>query len=64
MGTAAAYLTSPESMATQTAILIAGLCPTSEDVAECEEGLPAFWMEIGSRLWPGYFNVDVRYEFN
>jgi hypothetical protein len=61
VGTAAAYLTSAESMATQTALLVAELCPTTEDVAKCEEGLPAFWMEIGSRLWPGYFNVDAEW---
>merc|ERR1719208_633110 len=37
-------------------VLVGGLCPTAEDVAECEAGLPAFWKAIALGLWPGYYD--------
>merc|ERR1712116_55687 len=41
-----ARLMTEESIAYQQGILVSGLCPEAENVAECEEALPGFWAHI------------------
>ena len=41
------------------AILVGGLCPTTEDPAQCEANLPEFWSMIAALLWPGYWDPTV-----
>ena len=41
------------------AILVGGLCPGAEDVAQCEANLPEFWGMIAALLWPGYWDPSV-----
>ena len=41
------------------AILVGGLCPSQEDVAQCEASLPEFWNMIAALLWPGYWDPTV-----
>ena len=55
----AARLTTEESIAAQSAVLVGGLCPTTEDPAACEAGLPGFWAAIAVILWPGYYDPSV-----
>ena len=55
----AARLTTEESIAAQSAVLVGGLCPTTEDPAECEANLPGFWAGIAAILWPGYYDPNV-----
>ena len=40
-------------------MLVAGLCPESDDPAGCEAGLPDFWRAIAAILWPGYWDPAV-----
>merc|ERR1711874_605886 len=47
-----ARLMSEESIAYQQGILVSGLCPGAENVAECEEALPGFWAAIDRLLAP------------
>ena len=56
VSTIAGALTSEESVATQVEVLLAELCPTTEDPEGCVAGLPDFWAQIAAVLWPGYFN--------
>merc|ERR1719500_2166591 len=46
VSTIAARLSSEESIASQTAILVGGLCPGAEDPAECEAALPGLWADM------------------
>merc|ERR1712107_526690 len=58
-----ARLMSEESIAYQQGILVSGLCPDAENVAECEEALPGFWAQIANLLWPvlgPQCTMDVR----
>merc|ERR1719220_2533044 len=57
----AARLTTEESIAAQSAVLVGGLCPTSEDPAACEAGLPGFWAAIAVILWPGYYDPSAEW---
>ena len=57
----AARLTTEESIAAQSAVLVGGLCPTTEDPAACEAGLPGFWAAIAVILWPGYYDPSVSW---
>ena len=43
------------------AILVGGLCPGAEDVAQCEANLPEFWGMIAALLWPGYWDPSVGF---
>merc|ERR1712055_480163 len=61
VSTIAARLTSEESIASQQAILVGGLCPTAEDVAGCEANLPGFWAQIAAILWPGYWDPSAEW---
>merc|ERR1719290_867117 len=54
--TIAGRLMSEESLESQKAILVGGLCPGAEDVAQCEANLPEFWGMIAALLWPGYWD--------
>merc|ERR1712061_50627 len=57
----AARLTTEESIAAQSAVLVGGLCPTTEDPAACEAGLPGFWAAIAVILWPGYYDPNAEW---
>merc|ERR1719402_1739986 len=46
VSTIAARLSSEESIAAQQGILVGGLCPGSEDPAECEAALPGIWRAL------------------
>lgn len=59
--TLSAYLTSEESVGNQVDILLAQVCPRAENPEECVEELPAFWGQIVSVLWPGYFDADAEW---
>ena len=54
-----AYLTSEESLAKQVDILLAEVCPQTENPDGCLEGLPDFWNSIAMLLWPGYYTADA-----
>merc|ERR1712183_201683 len=43
------------------AILVGGLCPSAEDVAQCEANLPQFWNMIAALLWPGYWDPTAEW---
>merc|ERR1712203_92796 len=47
------------SLAEQDEILVSGLCPQAENVAECEEQLPNFWESIALVLWPAYYAPEA-----
>merc|ERR1711934_174003 len=51
-----ARLMSEESIAAQQAILVGGLCPGTDDPAECEANLPGLWAGIAAILWPVYWD--------
>ena len=54
-----AHLVSEHSLAEQDEIMVGGLCPQAENVAECEEQLPNFWESIALILWPAYYSPEV-----
>merc|ERR1712156_455650 len=54
-------LMSDESLESQKAILVGGLCPGAEDVAQCEANLPEFWGMIAALLWPGYWDPSAEW---
>merc|ERR1719415_336422 len=56
-----ARLMSEESIAAQQAILVGGLCPGTDDPAECEANLPEFWGMIAALLWPGYWDPSAEW---
>merc|ERR1712158_355604 len=59
--TIAGRLMSDESLESQKAILVGGLCPGAEDVAQCEANLPEFWSMIAALLWPGYWDPTAEW---
>merc|ERR1712113_815683 len=59
--TIAGRLMSDESLESQKAILVGGLCPGAEDVAQCEANLPEFWGMIAALLWPGYWDPSAEW---
>merc|ERR1719331_1256010 len=61
VSTIAARLSTEESLAAQGAILVGGLCPSQEDVAQCEASLPEFWNMIAALLWPGYWDPTAEW---
>merc|ERR1739842_161018 len=54
-----AHLVSEHSLAEQDEIMVGGLCPQAENVAECEEQLPNFWESIALILWPAYYSPEA-----
>merc|ERR1712088_499986 len=55
------YLSSEESISKQVEILLAEVCPGAQDPDACVEKLPAFWSQIASMLWPGYYNPEEEF---
>merc|ERR1712038_1478143 len=49
-----ARLTSPESIAEQTGILISQVCPQAADAAACEAGLSQWWGDMANCLFPAF----------
>ena len=60
VSTLGAHLVSEHSLAEQDEIMVNGLCPQAENVAECEEQLPNFWESIAVVLWPAYYSPEVH----
>merc|ERR1712107_833447 len=56
-----AFSTSVEDINYQQDVLVAALCPRSEDPAECEASPPDFWRAIALRLWPGYYDPEAEW---
>ena len=56
INSAAAYLTTEDSVNRQVEILVTGVCPQLDDADTCVANLPEFWGQIASVLWPGYFD--------
>merc|ERR1711917_114135 len=46
------YLQSEASLAEQTAILVAGVCPQTSDAVDCEAKLNIYWSQIGLAMYP------------
>merc|ERR1711872_33992 len=51
-GNMQAYLMSEESIAEQTELLVALLCPQLDDPAGCETGIRTWWAGIGAAMYP------------
>merc|ERR1711972_1181654 len=49
-----ARLTSPESIAEQTGILISQVCPQAADAAVCEAGLSQWWGDMANCLFAAF----------
>merc|ERR1712168_578533 len=47
-------LTSEESIAEQTGILISQVCPQADDAAACEAGLATWWSDMAMCLYPAF----------
>ena len=56
VGTLGSYLSSQEAIDRQAVVLVAEVCPASENAEECAELLPAFWTKVAMLVWPRYFN--------
>merc|ERR1719266_3226057 len=56
-----ARLMTEESIAAQSAVLVGGLCPTTEDPAACEADLPGFWAAIAPLVWPNYYDPNAEW---
>merc|ERR1711913_167245 len=52
-----ARLTSPESIAEQTGILISQVCPQAADAAACEAGLSQWWGDMANCLYPAFIGA-------
>merc|ERR1711874_663076 len=52
-----ARLTSPESIAEQTGILISQVCPQAADAAACEAGLSQWWGDMANCLFPAFIGA-------
>merc|ERR1719184_118076 len=57
----AAELTSETSIAGQIEVLLAEVCPGTENPDRCMEGLPDFWTRIAGVLWPGYYDPSAAW---
>merc|ERR1712241_1256907 len=53
-----ARLTSPESIAEQTGILIPQVCPQAADAGACEEALAAYWGDMAFCLYPAFIGAS------
>merc|ERR1712193_127348 len=56
-----ARLMTEESIAYQQGILVSGLCPEAENVAECEEGARASGCSVLLATWPGYWDPSAEW---
>ena len=61
VNTLATYLSGQESIDNQVEILLAEVCPRTDNPDDCVEKLPAFWNQIAMVLWPGYWNADAEW---
>merc|ERR1712198_14924 len=52
------YLMSGESVAEQTELLVALLCPQAEDAAGCEAGFWAWWAKIAAAMYPEFLEAN------
>merc|ERR1712241_96367 len=52
-----ARLTSAESIAEQTGILISQVCPQAADAAACETALAAYWGDMANCLYPAFIGA-------
>merc|ERR1712203_1227342 len=52
-----ARLTSAESIAEQTGILISQVCPQAADAGACEEALAAYWGDMANCLYPAFIGA-------
>jgi len=50
------YLMSADSVAEQTELLAAMLCPAAEDAALCEEYVRGYWSEITAAMYPKFLD--------
>merc|ERR1711992_241025 len=50
-------LTSAESIAEQTGILISQVCPQAADAAACEAALAAYWGDMANCLYPAFIGA-------
>merc|ERR1712203_501267 len=50
-------LTSADSIAEQTGILISQVCPQAADAAACEEGLATWWSDMANCLYPAFIGA-------
>merc|ERR1712168_170949 len=57
--TLAKGLTSSDSVEEQVRILLAEVCPQSENPDDCVEKLPDFWGRLAAVLWPGYYDPSA-----
>merc|ERR1719412_2181622 len=48
-------------MARQVEILLADVCPSTENPDDCVARLPDFWMQVGAVLWPGYYDPTAEW---
>merc|ERR1712062_489300 len=53
-----ARLTSAESIAEQTGILISQVCPQAADAGACEEALAAYWGDMAMCLYPAFIGAS------
>merc|ERR1712088_1285186 len=53
-----ARLTSAESIAEQTGILISQVCPQAADAAACETALAAYWGDMAFCLYPAFIGAS------
>merc|ERR1712241_1275393 len=53
-----ARLTSAESIAEQTGILISQVCPQAADQTMCEEGLAMWWGDMAKCLYPAFIGAS------
>lgn len=49
---------SDASIAEQTGLLVAVLCPGAEDVAECEAAIPMYWPGIALAMYPVFLEAN------
>merc|ERR1711970_43976 len=55
-----AYLMSEASLAEQTELLAALLCPNTDDAAKCDEYVRGYWKEIANAVYPKFLDpTDV-----
>merc|ERR1711951_202563 len=57
-GNMQSHLMSSESVAEQTELLVSILCPTSPDVAECEDGFRTWWTPIAGAMFPVFLEAN------
>merc|ERR1712038_1651875 len=53
-----ARLTSAESIAEQTGILISQVCPQAADAAACEAAFSAYWGDMAGCLYPAFIGAS------